>query len=129
MIGGDRNASRPIAPAFHFWPSRGDGPDEPIPLGRYRLDVARVRGVVTQRPANLADRGVQGVVDVQDDIPAPDAFGDLLAEHELPAPLDEEQEHFQRDPFETDAAVRTSGAGSWRDRAQSRQIAEHSRAP
>ncbi len=81
---------------------RGDGTDEPITLGRYRLDVSRARRVVPQGTANLADRGVQRVVDVQHDIPPPDALGDLLAEHELPSPLDEEEKYLQRDSFETE---------------------------
>jgi len=58
--------------------------------------------------AHFADRGVQRIVDVQHDIPSPDGFNDLLAEQELPSPVDEQAERLHRDSFETERSPRLS---------------------
>src|SRR5215211_1849656 len=79
---------------------RGDGSDKAIAFGRYRLDEFRLRWIISQGLAEFSDSGVQPVVEVQHDIASPYGFDDLLAEHELASPLDEQDEHLHRDSFE-----------------------------
>jgi hypothetical protein len=81
---------------------RGDGSDKAIAFGRYRLDVSRLRRIVSQGVAQLTDGGVQRVIDVQLEIASPYAFDNLLPEDELPLPLDEQEEQLHRDSFETE---------------------------
>src|SRR6266851_1645767 len=48
----------------------------------------------------LADRGVDAVIGVDEDAPAPDALEDLPARHELAATLDQQEKQVERDALE-----------------------------
>src|SRR5215470_4995824 len=86
----------------------GDRADETISHCGDRLDVSRLIRLVPQCTTHLSDGRVQGIVNVQQNVSPPDTVGDVPAPYELPAPLDEEQENFQRDPFEPDRPPRSS---------------------
>jgi hypothetical protein len=65
----------------------------------------RLLGVVPQRQADLADGSVNAMVDVVESVLAPKALGDLLARHQLPASLDQQDEQFHGELFETQEAL------------------------
>ena len=55
----------------------------------YGFDKTGLLGVVPERSANLADRHVDAVVDINENVLAPKALSDLLAGYQFPGPFDQ----------------------------------------
>src|SRR5208282_5290156 len=74
--------------------------DEAIALGRDGdYELRRIR-VVIQRAANLPHRRVDSVVGIEENSFAPDALEDFLARDQLIAPLDQQKQQVERNPFQ-----------------------------
>ncbi len=77
---------------FRCCVSPGDRCDEAIPASRERLDKSRVVGGVSQRFAQLINRRVQAVVEVNEGISGPVLIAQLFASDYFPGPLQQERE-------------------------------------
>ena len=60
----------------------------------------RLASVVAEGAANFADRGVDALVNVDENILAPERRGDLLAGYELPFIFDQKHQELERKAFE-----------------------------
>src|SRR5579859_959962 len=56
---------------------------EPVSASHDGLQILRLRRIVLQGPADLSDRGIDALLDVDEDILAPQFAGDLLPRHKL----------------------------------------------
>ena len=75
-----------------------DGRDEPVAATGDGFDVRRPIGGVAQRLPDLADRGVDAGLDVDEDVRPPEPLGDLGARDELSRPLDQQDQQVHRLP-------------------------------
>src|SRR5664280_1089603 len=71
-----------------------------VPLAHHGCYEARLLRVVPQRQADLADCGVDAVNDIDEDVLAPQALGDLFARDQLPAPLHQQDEQLHGEFFQ-----------------------------
>src|SRR6266851_1938915 len=74
--------------------------DEAVSPAGDGLYESRLLGVVLEYLANLADSGVDAVVGVEEDVLAPNPFDDLVAGHELPSGLNQEDQQLRRNPLQ-----------------------------
>src|SRR5215471_1594158 len=74
--------------------------DETISSSYYRLEVLRLPRIVLQGHADLADRGVNSLFDVDENVFAPKGGCNLLAGHELAPVVDQKHQQLKRQPFE-----------------------------
>jgi hypothetical protein len=72
---------------------------EAIALGRNRHHESRRIGIVSQRAPYFAHRGVDRVIDTEEEVLAPDPFEDFLTSHEMPTPVDQQEQQVERNPF------------------------------
>src|SRR5258708_10415236 len=83
----------------------GGGRDEAIASSDYGLQVLWLVGVVRQGAADLADRGIDSLFDVDKHIFAPQLARDLLASDQLAPFFDHEHEQLQRQALEPNRAA------------------------
>jgi hypothetical protein len=72
---------------------------EAIALCRHCDYESRRIGVVSQRAPYLAHRGVDGVIDIKEEVLAPNSFENFLTRHEMSAPVDQQQQQIEGNAF------------------------------
>ena len=73
---------------------------EAVASCRDRMKEARVLWIFLERQANFADCSVDAVVDVDEDVFAPNVFENLLAGDEMTLPLGQKEKDVQGDALE-----------------------------
>ena len=73
---------------------------EPVSPADYSLQITRLRGVILQGAANLADCGVDSLLDVDKNIFAPEFVGDLVTREQLSGILCQVHQELQRQTLE-----------------------------
>src|SRR5207302_6174240 len=79
-----------------------------------RLDEPRRVGIILQSLPNLADRRVDAVIGIEENIFAPDPAHYLVTLNNLPCPFDQQQKHGGRNTFkleDTTASAQLVAAG------------------
>ena len=75
--------------------------DEAVSPADHRLQIFRLRRIIFQGHAYFADRGIDSLFDIDENILAPQGIGDLLASHQLALVFDQEHQQLQRKTFQT----------------------------
>jgi hypothetical protein len=76
---------------------------EAVAFSSLSLDEARLLGIVFQSLPDLADRGVDAVFGVDEDILTPETVDDFLAGDDTTLPLQKKDQQFHGDAFEGNA--------------------------
>jgi hypothetical protein len=76
---------------------------ESIAFARYRMDEAGIVGVVSQRLADFANRGVDAVFGIDEDILAPETVDDFLPGDDAILPLQKKDQQLHGDALEGNA--------------------------
>ena len=74
----------------------GNGRDEAIALLRDGFDVERLVGRITQGLAELHDRSIQTVVEIDEGVGRPEMLAQLLARDHLPGVLQQQEQNARR---------------------------------
>ena len=97
-----------------------DGRDESIPLARNGLDERGSIRRIAQSLPDLADRGVDAGLDVDEHVLAPQSIDDVATGDELTSTLDQQDQEVHRLPPEFDRAALPAQLVRARHRARSR---------
>jgi hypothetical protein len=79
-----------------------DGTNKSVALSGECLNKRRAFWVVLKCPTNLPDRGIDAVVDVHEDVLAPQSFDDFAAGDEPPLAFHQEHEEFHGNALQLD---------------------------
>ena len=79
--------------------------DETVSLPRDRLYEARLFGIILQDLPNLADRSVDAVVGVEEDILAPDPLNDVFPSDDLSPALNQDRQNLRRNALQFEHAT------------------------
>jgi hypothetical protein len=75
---------------------------EAIALCRHGVQKTRILRIIFQSQANLADRGIDGIVRIDKDMLTPYAIKDFPPRHQLTTTFNQQKQQFQGNALEAD---------------------------
>jgi hypothetical protein len=77
--------------------AEGHGGGKPISFAYHGFHKTRLLWVVPQRGTDFTDSGIYAVINIEENVLAPEPLGDLLAGNQLAGPLEQQDEQLHRE--------------------------------